>query len=118
MNIILKDIKLFGYHGVHPLENKCGTDFIINIVVGMDNRQPIITLADTIDYAAVFSLVKEVFSTTEQLLEVVADKLCMAIAESFPLAVEIEISILKSNPPIEGFMGQVGVHLKKRTNEI
>ena len=118
MNIILKDIKLFGYHGVHPLENKCGTDFIINIVVGMDNRQPIITLTDTIDYAAVFSLVKEVFSTTEQLLEVVADKLCMAIAESFPLAVEIEISILKSNPPIEGFMGQVGVHLKKRTNEI
>ena len=69
MNIILKDIKLFGYHGVHPLENKCGTDFIINIVVGMDNRQPIITLTDTIDYAAVFSLVKEVFSTTEQLLE-------------------------------------------------
>ncbi len=118
MNIILKDIKLFGYHGVHPLENKCGTDFIINIVVGIDNRQPIITLTNTIDYAAVFSLVKEVFSTTEQLLEVVADKLCMAIAESFPLAVEIEISILKSNPPIEGFMGQVGVHLKKRTNEI
>ena len=118
MNIILKDIKLFGYHGVHPLENKCGTDFIINIVVGMDNRQPIIILTDTIDYAAVYDLVKEVFSTTEQLLEVVADKLCMAIAESFPLAVEIEISILKSNPPIEGFMGQVGVHLKKRTNEI
>ena len=118
MNIILKDIKLFGYHGVHPLENKCGTDFIINIVVGMDNRQPIIILTDTIDYAAVYGLVKEVFSTTEQLLEVVADKLCMAIAESFPLAVEIEISILKSNPPIEGFMGQVGVHLKKRTNEI
>jgi dihydroneopterin aldolase len=118
MNIILKDIKLFGYHGVHPLENICGTDFIINIVVGMDNKQPIITLTDTIDYAAVYSLVKEVFSITEQLLEVVAGKLFIAIAESFPLAVEIEISILKSNPPIEGFKGQVGVHLKKRTSEI
>jgi dihydroneopterin aldolase len=52
------------------------------------------------------------------LLEAVADKLFIAIAESFPLAVEIEISILKSNPPMEGFMGQVGVHLKKRTSEI
>jgi len=60
MNIILKDIKLFGYHGVHPLENSCGTDFIN----------------------------------------------------------EIEISILKSNPPIENFIGKVGVQLKKRTNEM
>ncbi len=118
MNIILKDITLFGYHGVHPLENKCGTDFTINIVIAMDNRQPIKTLTDTIDYAAVYSLVKKVFSTTEQLLEVVADKLFIAIAETFPLAVEIEISILKSNPPMEGFMGQVGVHLKKRASEI
>jgi dihydroneopterin aldolase len=118
MNIILKDIKLFGYHGVHPLENSCGTDFIINIVVGMNTKQPIKTLTDTIDYAAVYSLMKLVFSTPEQLLEVVAEKIFIAIAENFPLAAEIEISILKSNPPMEGFMGQVGVHLKKRTNEI
>ena len=34
------------------------------------------------------------------------------------LCVDDEISILKSNPPMEGFMGQVGVHLKKRTSEI
>jgi dihydroneopterin aldolase len=118
MNIILKDIKLFGYHGVHPLENTCGTEFIINIVVGINKIQPITTLSDTIDYAAVYNIMKEVFSIPEQLLEVVADKIFNAIAENFSAAADIEISILKSNPPIEGFMGQVGVHLKKRTNEI
>lgn len=118
MNIILKDIKLYGYHGVHPLENSCGTAFILNIVVATEPIKPIKTLEDTIDYAAVYSLVKQIFSTTEQLLEVVAEKIFIAIAENFPIAAEIEISILKTNPPIEGFMGQVGVHLKKRTNEI
>lgn len=118
MNIILKDIRLFGYHGVHPLENTCGTEFIVNIVIGIDSKQFIKTLTDTIDYAEVFSLMKQVFSKTEQLLEVVAEKIFIAIAENFPDAAEIEISIVKSNPPIEGFIGQVGVHLKKRTNEI
>ena len=118
MNIILKDIRLFGYHGVHPLENTCGTEFIVNIVIGIDRKQSIKTLTDTIDYAEVFSLMKQVFSKTEQLLEVVAEKIFIAIAENFSAAAEIEISIVKSNPPIEGFIGQVGVHLKKRTNEI
>jgi dihydroneopterin aldolase len=118
MNIILKDIKLFGYHGVHPLENTCGTEFIVNIIIGVDNKQPIKTLSDTIDYADAYQLMKQVFSATEQLLEVVAEKIFIAIAERFPIAADIEISILKSNPPIDGFMGQVGVQLKKRTNEI
>lgn len=118
MDIILKDIKLFGYHGVHPLENSCGTEFMINIVVTTEPQNPIQKLEDTIDYAEVYSLVKTVFSASEQLLEVVAEKIVKAIAENFPIADEIEISILKTNPPIQGFMGQVGVHLKKRTNEI
>ncbi len=118
MNIILKDIKLFGYHGVHPLENNCGTEFIINIVIGIENDQDIKTLSDTIDYAEVYSLVKHVFSSTEQLLEVVAEKIFKAIAERYPTAAEVDISILKTNPPIEAFIGQVGVQLKKRTSEI
>ena len=117
MNIILKDIRLFGYHGVHPLENICGTEFIINIVIVMDKHR-IRILSDTIDYAAVYSVMKKVFSMPEQLLEVVAEKIFVAIAESFPIASEIDISIMKSNPPIEGFLGHVGVHLKKRTSEI
>lgn len=118
MNIILKDIRLYGFHGVHPLENICGTEFIINIVIGMDNNHPIKTLSDTIDYAAVYELMKNVFSIPEQLLEVVAEKIFVAIAENFPIAKEIDIHIMKSNPPIEGFLGQVGIHLNKRTSEI
>jgi len=118
MNIILKDIRLFGYHGVHPLENTCGTAFIVNIVIGMENKQPIKKLTDTIDYAEVYNIMKEVFAIPEQLLEVLIEKIFIAIAERFPLADEIDISIHKANPPIEGFIGQVGVHLKKRTSEI
>jgi dihydroneopterin aldolase len=118
MNIILKDIKLFGYHGVHPLENIGGTEFIINLTIATEPNKPIKTLEETIDYAEVYSLVKMIFSNAEQLLEVVAEKIVAAIAENFPFATEIEISILKTNPPIQGFMGQVGVHLKKRINEI
>lgn len=118
MNIILKDIKLFGNHGVHPLENNCGTEFIINLTIAINTDKAIKTLEDTIDYAEVYSLVKQIFSTAEQLLEVVTEKIVKAIAEKFPTAAEIDISIIKTNPPIQGFKGQVGVHLKKRINEI
>ncbi len=118
MEIILKNIRLQGFHGVHPLENIVGTSFMVNLKVRINADDSIETIEQTIDYAMVFDLLKSEFAKTEKLLEVLAERIIRSIWMNFALASEIDLEILKLNPPIEGFLGEVGVHLKKRRNEV
>lgn len=113
MQIILKDILLFGYHGVHPLENKVGTNFKIDLLIDMFDKE-IINLHDTIDYAEVFKVLKQEFAVTEKLLEVLADRILNAIFSKFHHILQIEIQIMKVDPPIPSFQGMVGVKKIKR----
>ena len=68
MKIFLKDILLYGYHGILDLERKVGTEFSINIYMDIDLPEANITLDDTIDYSVVFSLLKEEFLISTPLL--------------------------------------------------
>jgi dihydroneopterin aldolase len=113
MQIILKDILLFGYHGVHPLENEVGTNFKIDLLIDMVDKK-IVDLHDTIDYAEVFNILKKEFDVTEKLLEVLADRILNAIFSKFQHILQIEIQIMKVDPPIPSFQGMVGVKKIKR----
>lgn len=117
MEIILKNIRLYGFHGVHPMENIVGTPFLVNLNIKSKTTLPVETLEQTIDYALVYDLLKSEFSNTEKLLEVLAERIITSISTNFPLAAEIDLEILKLNPPIEGFSGELGIRLKKTINE-
>lgn len=112
MQIILKDIIIFGYHGVHPLENKVGTNFKVNLWIDIEDKK-ICQLEDTIDYAEVFELLKKEFYQTEKLLEVLAERIIDAVVLKFKHILHIEIEILKIDPPIPSFSGMVGIKKSK-----
>jgi dihydroneopterin aldolase len=113
MQIILKDVVLFGYHGVHALERKVGTQFRINILIDLHRPDPIKQLEDTVDYATIFAILKTEFQKTESILEVLLERLMVAFKSFCHGVASIDISIVKINPPIAGFQGEVGVRLKK-----
>ena len=113
MQIILDDIILFGYHGVHAFENEVGTNFQIGITIDIDDV-PINVLEDTVDYEKVFLLLKVEFEKTEQLLEVLADRIIQTIGSNFNQIIQIEVSIKKLNPPIPFFQGTVGIKKIKK----
>ncbi|MEY3348561.1 MAG: Dihydroneopterin aldolase [Bacteroidota bacterium] len=115
MQIILKDILLFGYHGVHPMEQKTGTHFKINLIIEVDDKK-VVDLNDTIDYTEVYNSLKHSFHQTERLLEVLADKIIDAISSKFKQILHIEIEILKLDPPIPSFQGAVGIKKSKKLN--
>lgn len=115
MQILLKDILLFAYHGVHPLENKIGTHFKVNLIIEI-GEDKVVELNDTIDYAEVFALLKQEFSKTEKLLEVLADRILDEMALKFKQILHIEIEILKLDPPIPSFQGAVGIKKSKKIN--
>lgn len=114
MQILLKDVILFGLHGVHPLEKKVGTPFRINIQIDLDPDVSIQSLVDTLDYALVFSTLKKEFQVTEDLLEVLIERIISSIALLSSHINTIDISIIKLNAPIIGFKGEVGVRKQKQ----
>jgi dihydroneopterin aldolase len=114
MQIILNDILLHGFHGVHPLEKKVGTAFRIDIQIDLDPSVSVQNLSDTVDYAEVFTLLKKEFQVAEDLLEVLTERIISSIALLSSNITTIDISIVKTNAPIAGFQGEVGVRLKKQ----
>jgi dihydroneopterin aldolase len=68
-------------------------------------------LSDTIDYGAVFSILKNQMRETTPLLETVAANFTLAVFKQFSSAQEISIHIQKMVPPIAGMVGSVAVGL-------
>jgi dihydroneopterin aldolase len=114
MKIYLNDIRLFGFHGVYPLEKKMGNEFLVNLILNVNLPSTSVSLDETVDYAQVFSIVKEEFSKPEELLENLINRIANVLSHTFPQISEIDIRVMKTNPPIEGFTGTVGVGIQKK----
>jgi dihydroneopterin aldolase len=113
MQIIVRDLLLFGYHGIHPLEKKVGTTFCMNITIDLAVSHPIISIEDTLDYAKVHEVVKREFNQVEDLLEILLERIATAIHELSGHISTIDMTLEKQNAPIIGFNGKVGVRITK-----
>lgn len=113
MQIIVNDLNLFGYHGVHPLEKKVGTRFNMNITIDLAVNHCIQSIEDTLDYAKVYETVKREFIQVEDLLEVLLERIVSAIHQLSTHIIAIDITVEKLNAPITGFNGKIGVRMTK-----
>jgi len=117
--IQLVDIILHGYHGLFEEEKLVGNTFKINVtVVYTPSTFPITNLPDTIDYGAVFQILKGHMQLATPLLETLAANFCLSVFEKFSTAHEISIHIQKMVPPIAGMVGSVAVGLTMNKNDI
>jgi dihydroneopterin aldolase len=117
--IQLVDIILHGYHGLFEEEKLVGNTFKINVtVVYTPSTFPITNLPDTIDYGAVFQILKGHMQLATPLLETLAANFCLSVFEKFSTAQEISIHIQKMMPPIAGMVGSVAVGLTMNKNDI
>jgi 7,8-dihydroneopterin aldolase/epimerase/oxygenase len=108
--IHLKDLHFFAHHGVHPEETLLGNSFIVNLHLHYEPLpEVVVNLADTIDYAQVFSMVAERMQRPTPLLETIAMALCYEVMERFEQVQRVFVSIEKSQPPIVGLQGGVVV---------
>ena len=117
--IHLVDIILHGYHGLFEEEKFVGNTFKINVtVVYTPSTFPITNLPDTIDYGAVFQILKGHMQLATPLLETLAANFCLSVFEKFSTAQEISIHIQKMVPPIAGMVGSVAVGLTMNKNDV
>ena len=119
LKILIKDLKLFGYHGVRDKEKKNGQDFLFNIKIllnkgdftGEDD------LGKTLNFSEIINLVKEINGSRRfDLLETFSQVLAEEIIEFSPLAEKVRVRVEKIAPPIKEDLYSVGVEYQLRRN--
>ena len=112
-SIHLTDLEFFAHHGWHNEEALAGGNFRISVQLDFVSGGKISELEDTINYVAVYAVIKQKVEQPVRMLETLAEDTCSAIAALDPRIRTININITKLNPPIINFIGTVGVSLTK-----
>lgn len=112
-SIILKNIRVYAYHGCLPEEEKIGSDYRVDLVVFADISSSVESdnLNETIDYVHLNRIVKEEMAIRSRLLESVAGRILNRIKTDFQQITQIELEIAKLNPPINGDVESVSVKI-------
>jgi len=110
----LKKMNFYAYHGVLAQERIIGNNYRIDLKLFLDLSKAIASdkLDDTINYAAVFNLVKEEMSIPSQLLEHVAGRIVGKIKEKYPNISKVKLRLAKINPPVEGEIEEAAIIIK------
>ncbi len=114
----LKELKFHAHHGLYAGEDKTGGPFEVNLSVYYEPAGPITSIEQTINYVALFEIVKKRMMQTSSLIETVAQDICDTIKTRFPVIMEIKVEIDKCSGPIENFQGKTGITLHKTFNRI
>jgi len=107
----LSNLRFYAYHGLLPQETTIGNEFIVNLVLEADLSAACVTdnVADTINYAEVFNLVKTEMQIPSKLLEHVAGRIFRKLETNYPQLSAITVSVAKMHPPVEGEMERPGL---------
>lgn len=117
--LLIKDIRLYGYHGVFEEEALNGQPFLVQAELGIEKRNTRSEELDsTVNYAECYEIIKEKFKTPHLLLE----NLCLSIIEALfaydHRIKEVKIRMEKLRPPVSGDLGSLGVELCRSKESI
>ena len=112
--IEVKEARFYAFHGVIPQEQKVGGEFLVDLKVGylIEAAMQSDEVADTLNYAELYELVKEEMAIPSRLLEYVAGRIVKSINERFPKVSSIELKITKKNPPMGADCDGAGVEVR------
>jgi dihydroneopterin aldolase len=98
--ICLHEVRFYAFHGVMPQERSVGGEFLVSVKVGypLEKAMSSDDVADTLNYAALYELVKKEMMQPSGLLEHVMGRIVEAIEKAFPEVTSVEVKIKKVNP--------------------
>lgn len=111
--VCLKNLRFKAYHGVLPQERVVGNDYVLDLRIGYPLEQAILSdgVEDTLNYAEVFSLVREEMKKPSALLEHVAGRIADVLQQTFPKITSIDLKLTKVNPPMGADCDGAGVEI-------
>ena len=117
--IILKDLRFYAYHGVGAQETQVGNEFVLDLRLRLDWTRAIRSddVNDTLSYAEAYEAVKDEMARPSRLLEHVAGRIARRLFQDFSSLEEIELRLVKRNPPMGADIEGAGVELRVQRGE-
>ena len=112
--ITIENLEFYAYHGHFEEEQKIGTWFSLDLIMNVDTSKAEFSdeLEDTVDYSAVYQVVKEQMMIPSKLLENVGRRILDTIKVRFPDVNDALLKVRNMNPPLGGKMDFVALELK------
>ena len=113
ITVELRDLRIFGHHGVHAEEKANGQDFLFDVDLVVGDRGVSDRLEDAVDYRAVASTVKELSDArTYDLLEALATAIADELLRRFG-AERVVVRVTKPAVRPAGLEGTASVSVSK-----
>lgn len=98
----MKGLRFHAFIGVGEQERKVGNDYVVDLHLQypITHAMESDDVADTLNYAEVFEVVKEVMAEPCRLLEYAVHKLVQRLETAFPGILSIDLELCKLNPPM------------------
>lgn len=112
--IILKNIKIYAYHGAIPEENKLGQNFYVDLELFLSLKEAGQTddIYKSVSYAEIYIEVEKIVKKENyNLIETVAEKIANGILEKYKKIKNIKVQVRKPQAPINGYFDYVGVEI-------
>ncbi len=114
--IIINNMRIFANHGVFDFEKQNGQEFRIDCVLTADLRTAGLSdnLAKTVNYAEVCEMINKItLDENYNLVEALAEKICEEILLKYSLVSDVELTVLKTQAPIDILHESIGVSIKR-----
>jgi len=100
--IRVEGVKIYAFHGVHPLENKIGQWYTVDLAIDVNVAKAIENddLEGTIDYEQLVKIIYQEMEIPSKLVENVVGRIVTEIKSRFPNYLKGIITITKHYPPI------------------
>ncbi|MBR1712832.1 MAG: dihydroneopterin aldolase [Alloprevotella sp.] len=105
LTVRLRNIRLRAFHGCLPQERTVGNDYEVSAALDIGGAAAAIErdeLCGTVDYAAVYTLIREEMGIPSRLLEHVCGRIVRRLLEAFPQVECATVTVMKLRPPIPG----------------
>ena len=111
--IFLNGLRFHAFHGVMPQERLTGNDYRVDLKIDFPLEKAVGSddVNDTLNYATVYTAVKEEMDVPTQLIERVAYRIADRLFRTFKAINEVEIKVEKCNPPMGADCEGAGVEL-------
>lgn len=108
----------YGHHGVMEEEHRLGGRYEVDVAADMDLSAAVASdnLKDTVNYEAIYTIVKEQVTQHEYaLIERLAGLIAQEVAEAHPALDAVEVTVRKCGPPVGGLAERSEVSLRHET---
>src|SRR5690349_1807919 len=111
--IELKGLKFFSHHGLYEEETKNGGWYLVDVSFNCDTTQAVLNddIEGTINYEAVYKIVKEEMVISSKLIENVAARIHHRLAKEIYGISELLITLKKLQAPLGGELDYVSITL-------